>query len=86
MALVQFQIGKQGLTDGFIKSLETCFKTNNRVKVYVLKSGRPDGKEGKTQVEKYSKEILEKLGKIYTAKTIGFTINFKKWRKPPIRK
>jgi len=26
-------------------------------------------------------EILEKLGKNYTAKTIGFTIFIKKWRK-----
>lgn len=82
MNLIQFQIGKQGLTENFIKSLENCFKTNKNAKIYVLKSARPEGKEGKAQVEKYANEIVEKLGKIYTASTIGFTINLKKWRKP----
>jgi len=81
MPLVKFQIGKHGLTDGFIKSLENCFKTNNRVKIYVLKSARPEGREGKAQVKKYEKELLEKFGKNYNAKTIGFTINLKKWGK-----
>ena len=81
MSLVQFQIGKQGLTEGFVKSLENCFKNNKSVKIYVLKTARPEGKEGKIQVEKYEKGILEKLGKNYTAKTIGFTINLRKWRK-----
>jgi len=79
MSLVKFQIGKQGLTKGFVKSLENCFKNNNRVKVYVLKTARPEGREGKIQVEKYEKEILAKFGKSYTAKSIGFTINLKKW-------
>ncbi|MFH1365410.1 MAG: YhbY family RNA-binding protein, partial [archaeon] len=82
MALVQFQIGKQGLTPGFIASLENCFKNHKIVKIYVLKSGRPEGKEGKPRVEKYAKKIIEKLGKNYTAKVIGFTINLRKWRKP----
>ncbi len=82
MSLVQFQIGKQGLTESFMKSLELCFKKNKIAKIYVLKSARPEGKEGKAQVEKYSEEILEKLGKNYTSKVIGFTINLKKWWKP----
>jgi len=82
MALVRFQIGKQGLSEGFFKSLEMCFKNNKNVKIYVLKSARQEGKQGKIQVEGYAKKILEKLGKNYTAKIIGFTINLKKWRKP----
>jgi RNA-binding protein YhbY len=81
MPLVKFQIGKQGLTEGFIKNLENCFKTNKSAKIYVLKTARPEGKEGKIQVEKYEKEILEKLGKNYISRIIGFTINLKKWRK-----
>lgn len=81
MSIVKFQIGKQGLTENFIKNLEMCFKTNKIAKIYVLKSARPDGREGKAQVEKYSRGILEKLGKNYTSKVIGFTINLKKWKK-----
>ena len=86
MSLVRFQIGKQGLTDGFVKSLENCFKNNKSIKIYVLKTGRPEGREGKIQVEKYEKELLKKLGDNYTSKVIGFTINLRKWRKPPIKK
>jgi RNA-binding protein YhbY len=81
MVPVKFQIGKQGLTDGFIKSLENCFKTNRGVKIYVLKTARPEGKEGRIQVQKYEEELLEKFGKNYASKVIGFTINLKKWRK-----
>lgn len=78
MPLVRFQIGKQGLTENFIKNLENCFKNNKSAKIYVLKSARAEGNGGKQQVEKYAKEILEKLGKNYVAKVIGFTIALKK--------
>lgn len=81
MPLIKFQIGKQGLTDSFISSLKNCFKTNRSVKIYVLKTARPEGKEGKIQVQKYEKELLEKLGKNYVSRIIGFTINLKKWKK-----
>ena len=46
-------------------------------KIIVLKSA---GHE-KTQVKKYSDEILNSLGKNYTAKVIGFTIFLKRWRR-----
>jgi RNA-binding protein YhbY len=82
MSLVQFQIGKNGLTKEFISSLENCFKTNKSIKIYVLKSARPEGKGGKDKTEEYSKNILEKLGENYTSKVIGFTINLRKWRRP----
>jgi RNA-binding protein YhbY len=73
----QVQIGKNGITENFILTLESHFKNNEDVKVSVLKSSGRD----KKQVKKYSEEILEGLGKKYTAKIIGFTIFVKKWRK-----
>lgn len=79
MSIIRFQIGKQGLTEGFIQTLENCFKKNKGAKIYVLKSGRP---EGKIQVKKYEEEILKRLGKNYVSRAIGFTINIKKWRRP----
>lgn len=75
--LGKVQLGKQGITENFIKTLEHCFKTHENVKVCVLKSAGHD----KKKVKEYSDEILEKLGKRYTAKNIGFTISIKKWRK-----
>jgi len=76
--LATIQLGKNGLTDNFILTLKNHFKKSNNVKVSVLRSCCRDKKELKEIVE----EILEKLGKNYTTKTIGYTIAIKKWRKP----
>ena len=73
------QIGKQGLTDNFFKTLEEHFKTCHNVKVSVLKSAGHD----KNKVKELSLEIIERLGKNYTSKILGFTIFIKKWRKAP---
>jgi RNA-binding protein YhbY len=73
----QVQIGKNGITKNFIKTLGSHFKKHEDVKVSVLSNSGRD----KKQVKKYSEEILEGLGKKYTSKIIGFTIFVKKWRK-----
>lgn len=73
----RIQIGKQGLTENFIESLRNNFKKHENVKISVLKSAR----ENRKDMKRYAKEILEKLGKNYTAKIVGFTIAVKKWRK-----
>ncbi len=71
------QLGKQGITENFISSLKNHFKNSEIIRISVLKSARKD----KLQVKAFSEEILEKLGKNYTAKIIGFVIVLKKWRK-----
>jgi RNA-binding protein YhbY len=75
------QLGKLGITDNFIESLKNLFKKHENVKVHVLKNARGTGKEGKEEVKKYSEEIMEKLGRKYTSKNIGFVISVKKWRR-----
>ena len=75
--LSQTQLGKQGITDNFIETLKNHFKKHNNVKISVLKSAGHD----REKVKKFSDEILERLGKNYTAKVIGFTIFVKKWRR-----
>jgi len=75
--LTTIQLGKNGLTDNFIITLENHFKKYNNVKVSVLKSCCRD----KEELKKISNKIIEKLGKHYTSKTIGYTIAIKKWRK-----
>jgi len=72
----QIQLGKNGVTDNFIESLKHQFNDCKNVKVSVLASAR----KNKNDVKKYSEEILEKLGKNYTARVIGFTIVIKRWR------
>ena len=71
------QLGKQGISENFIETLKHHFDKNKNVKVHVLKSAGHD----KAKVKEYSEEILDKLGKNYTSKVVGFTIFLKKWRK-----
>ena len=71
------QIGKQGLTENFLKTLKLYFQTHANVKISVLKSA---GHE-KAKVKEIAEEILGELGNNYTVKTLGFTIFLKKWRK-----
>lgn len=72
------QIGKQGITDNFITTLKDHFKKSENIKISVLKNATRNRKEMKD----LSNKILDKLGKNYTSRTIGFTIVIKKWRKP----
>jgi len=78
MPIKELQLGKNGITDNFIETLKTYFTDVRTVKISVLPSARED----KSDVKKYSEEILQKLGVHYTARCIGFTITLKKWRKP----
>ena len=73
----EMQIGKNGITENFIQSLNGQFEKVRTVKISVLRSAR----ENQDDVKKLSNELLEKLGTHYTAKVIGFKIVLKKWRK-----
>ncbi len=77
MLIRQMQLGKQGITENFINSLKNQFKNSQVMKIYVLKSASRD----REQIKQFRKELLEKLGKNYTGKIIGFTIILRKWRK-----
>jgi len=73
----QVHLGKNGITENFISTLESHFKKHENVKISVLKGANPN----KEQVKKYSEEILKALGERYTARVIGFTIFLKRWRR-----
>ncbi|HEB47339.1 hypothetical protein LCGC14_3065720 [marine sediment metagenome] len=77
MTQSHIQLGKNRITDEFTETLKNHFKKHDNVKVSVLKSAGHD----KEKIKEYSEEILEKIGKNYTAKIVGFTIFIKKWRK-----
>lgn len=77
MTYSHIQLGKNGITKNFTESLKDHFKNHENVKISVLKSAGHN-KEG---VGKYSREILEKLGRNYTARVVGFTIFLKKWKR-----
>ncbi len=76
-AIRQIQLGKNGLTEGFMCNLKHHFDTCKNVKISVLKSCCRDREE----LRKINEKILEKLGNNYTSRIIGYTIVVKKWRK-----
>lgn len=81
IGLGKIQLGKNKITDNFMSSLKNLFKKHKSVKISVLRSAKSPGKEGRDEMKKYAEEILNRLGKNYTSRVIGFTISLKKWRK-----
>ena len=77
MLIRQMQLGKQGITENFINSLKNQFKNSQVIKISVLKSATRDREE----IARIKDELLEKLGKNFTGRIIGFTIILRKWRK-----
>ena len=76
----EVQLGKKGITNEFVKDIEKRLEKHRNItlKVSVLKSARPNGK---VDVKRYSGELVSKLGDKYTARTLGFSIFLRKWRK-----
>lgn len=74
--IAKMQLGKKGLTDNFLETLKAHFQKNKNIKISVLKSCC----RNKQELKKIAEELLNKLGKNYTARAIGYTINLKKWR------
>lgn len=77
MLIRQIQIGKSGITENFMNGLKNQFKNSQVMKISVLKSATRDREE----IIKIKDELLEKLGKNFTGRIIGFTIILRKWRK-----
>jgi len=70
----KFQIGKSGVTDGFIETLVLAFKTRKQVRIHVLKSAGHD----KDKIKEISSELVSKLPGNYKVRTIGFMIILRK--------
>lgn len=72
------QIGKNGISENLVETLKSHFKKHQNVKVVFLKNSDRDRKKIKKQAE----EIVDELGTNYSYRILGFTVFFKKWRKP----
>lgn len=68
--LLKFQIGKNGVTDNFILTLESAFKNNKQVRISVLKSAVSERKD----IDRIAEEIAGKLNGRFNFRVIGFTI------------
>jgi len=77
--IVTFQIGKAGFTEGLVETLKNAFKDRENIKVVLLKSAG----HTKEKAQEIAEKIVGGLGRNYTYRIVGFTINLKKWRKLP---
>ena len=75
--LSKFQIGKLGLTDGVIDSLNFVLKNHRQVRISVLKSCCRDREELKLLTQK----IIEASPYNLKYRIIGFTIVLSKFKK-----
>ncbi len=72
--LAKFQIGKNGVTEGVIESLNLAFKNHKQVRVSLLKSSLRDRKK---RME-IALELEKKLPIKCSYRIIGFTVIIRK--------
>ena len=68
--VAKFQIGKQGITDGVIESLNNAMKSHRQVRVFVLKSATRNREE----LKKIAESLKQKLKYKISYRIIGYTI------------
>lgn len=68
--LVAFQIGKNGVTAGFIETLKLAFKNRKLLKIQIL----PSAAEHRVKIMETADRIANELGGNYKYRIIGFTI------------
>jgi RNA-binding protein YhbY len=80
-SLVNFQLGKAGLTESFIESLLKTFKNHELVKVSILKSCCRDRQEAKNLALGICQKLEKLENKRFTLRLVGYTMFIRKWRK-----
>jgi RNA-binding protein YhbY len=78
---LSMQIGKAGVTDNFIMTLQNAFKTHYTIRLSALQSSGRD----KESIVKMADNILSKLKGNYAYRILGFTIIFKRQSNTSIR-
>lgn len=75
--ILHLQIGKNGLTDAFVEQVRKLSQDKERMKITILKSACRDKSEAKQMCE----ELVEKLGKNYAYRLIGYVCTLFRFRK-----
>lgn len=70
-----FQLGKEGLSDNFLKTMDDAFRTRELIKIRLLKTVSDDPKELAFDIARYTKSEVVQM--------IGHTIVFYKRAKEP---
>lgn len=75
--VIRLQIGKNGLTDSFVEQVKRVLEKNERIKIDILKSACRDKEEAK----KICDSLVEKLGKNYNYRLVGYVCTLLKFRR-----
>ena len=79
--MINFQLGKAGVTKNFLEQLSKTFKKHELVKITIL----PSATRNRAEVMKIARDLWTELRqreeKNFTARVVGFTIIIRKWRK-----
>jgi RNA-binding protein YhbY len=73
----QLQIGKNGLTEGFVGQVKKIFEKKDRVKISILKSACRDKKEA----EKICLKLADALGKNFAYTLVGYVCTIIKFKR-----
>ena len=68
--LLKFQIGKNGVTDNFILTLQNAFKNHKYARISVLKSAASE----REKITEIAEQIIKRLDGRFNFRVIGFTI------------
>jgi len=74
---IRIQIGKNGLTDSVIEQIKKVSLEEEMIKITILKSACRDKEEAKKMCD----TLVDKLGKNYTYKLIGYICTLFRFRK-----
>jgi len=75
--MIKLQIGKNGLTEGFIAQVKKSFENEEMIKVAILKSACRDKKEA----AEICLKLADALGKNYVYRLVGYVCTIHKFRK-----
>lgn len=78
---MKFQIGKSGITDNTIVTLQSMFKHSKVVRVSVLKNFSPN----RDKMKEIAEELKSKLVGRFRSTIIGFTIILRKQGSKPLK-
>ena len=78
--MLKIQLGKNGVTQGFVESLIKIFKKRDLVKISVFKSLTRDKKAIKDIAIQLKEELKKSTKKDYAIRVVGFTIVLRKLR------
>jgi len=74
----KLQLGKEGLSPGFVEQVRGIFEKEKILKISILKSACRD----KKGAEKIGDELIRALGVKYGYKLVGYVLTVIKYRRP----